>query len=84
MKAEMAAKGMKSTIHPQRMSPIKQIIAPAMTASADATTCPGIEGSFFAALDTILPTIVEATATGYRLLNKSFSMPSSSEDLPLS
>ncbi len=36
--ADMAVNEMKSTIHPQRTSPMKQMMLPAITARADATT----------------------------------------------
>lgn len=38
MKADMAVNGMKSTIHPQRIRPIKQMMEPEIRASAEATT----------------------------------------------
>ena len=64
IKAEMAVRGMKSTIQPQRTRPMKQMMAPAITAGADATTCPGISGCSAATLLTTLPVIVDMTATG--------------------
>ena len=36
--AEMAARGIKSTIRPPRMRPMKEMMAPATTANAEATT----------------------------------------------
>jgi len=44
MKAEMAVNGMKSTIQPQRMIPMKKMITPEMSASAEATTLGAISG----------------------------------------
>lgn len=64
MKAEIDVKDMRSTIQPQRRSPIAQMMPPATTARAEAITCPGISGFEMAALSTILPTIWDMTATG--------------------
>ena len=64
MKADMAAKEMKSTIQPARIRPMKVMMLPAIIASAEAMTCPGILGSVFATLTTTLPTMVDMTATG--------------------
>ena len=65
MKAEMTVKEMNSTIQPHLIKPIKMIIDPAITASAEAMTCPGMVGSLFFAAITTLPTIVDMTATGF-------------------
>src|SRR6266498_5494783 len=70
MKAEMALRGIKSTIHPQRTKPIKQMIAPAMIATAEATTCPGMSGWLSATLLTMFPVRVDMTATGCRQLER--------------
>ncbi|KAL9116339.1 MAG: hypothetical protein Q9187_007136, partial [Circinaria calcarea] len=66
MNAEIAAKEMKSTIHPRRASPRKQMMAPEITLSADAMTWPGISGLVALAASTTLPVITDATATGYQ------------------
>lgn len=65
MKAEMETKGIKSTIHPTRKSPMAVMIHPAMTAKDEARTWPSNFGWVFAALATIWPTKVDMTATGY-------------------
>ncbi len=57
---------MNSTIQPQRMSPMKQMMAPQITASAEATTLPGISGLVLAILATTVPVTVDMTATGYQ------------------
>src|SRR5271155_112281 len=64
IKAEMAGNEMKSTIQPHLITPMKQMIAPAMIASADAMTWPGTCGCSFATLRTIFPVMVDMTATG--------------------
>lgn len=65
IKAEMAAKEMKSTIQPARIRPMKVMMLPAIIARAEAMTCPGMLGSVFATFVTTLPTMVDITATGY-------------------
>ena len=64
MKAEIAVKEMKSTIQPQRARPMKEMMAPATIARAEATTWPGISGLVSWTLSTIFPTKVDMTATG--------------------
>jgi hypothetical protein len=64
IKAAMAVKEMNSTIHPNRVRPRKVTMDPAMTAKADAMTCPGTFGSVFADFATTFPVTVDNTATG--------------------
>lgn len=64
MKAEIEVNEIRSTIHPQRASPIAHMIPPATMANADAITWPGISGLDAAALVTIPPVICDMTATG--------------------
>lgn len=65
MNAEMETSGIRSTIHPQRTSPMKKIIQPAMTDKAEAISWPGMSGWVSFALVRTSPTRVDITATGY-------------------
>lgn len=62
--AEIAHSGMKSTIQPARIKPMKRTIEPAIIASAEAITWPGMEGATSRAWRTMLPVTVDMTATG--------------------
>lgn len=63
---------MKSTIQPQRMSPMKQMMAPVMTASAEAMTLGWLlySGRSLRASVITVPVTVDKTATGYQTLAK--------------
>lgn len=65
MKAEMAVSEIRSTIQPQRARPMAIMMHPDINAKADATTLDGISGFVTFTLVTMLPTIVDMTATGY-------------------
>jgi len=66
MKAEMDTNGMRSTIQPQRMRPMKTMMQPAMTARAVAISAEGTSGWVILAFTKIWPTSVDMTATGCR------------------
>lgn len=55
IKADIATSGMRSTIQPTRINPMKMIIQPAITAKAEAMTCDGISGSDSLARSVIWP-----------------------------
>lgn len=65
MKAEIAVSEIRSTIQPQRVRPIVTMMHPDTKAKADATTFGGISGLVPFTWVTMLPTIVDMTATGY-------------------
>ena len=66
IKAEIAVRGMKSTIHPHRINPMKQTIEPAIIAKAEAMTGPGTSGWVACTWRMTFPVRVDMTATGYR------------------
>ena len=66
MKAEIAISGMKSTIQPQRIKPMNRMIAPQITAKAEAISGGGIGVVWlWLTLVIIFPTSVDITATGF-------------------
>jgi hypothetical protein len=64
IKAEMAGKEIKSTIHPSRANPRKRTMAPEMMAREDATISLGTPGNLSSAFRMTEPVTVERTATG--------------------
>lgn len=64
MNAEIAANEMTSTIQPKRIKPIKQTIAPATMARAEAMALGATPGRAAADVATTLPVTVDRTATG--------------------
>jgi hypothetical protein len=64
MKAEMETSGIRSTIQPHRMRPMKIMMQPAMTARAQAISDDGTVGWLTLAFTRIWPTSVDITATG--------------------
>lgn len=64
MNEQMDGRGMNSTSQPRRARPMKQMMAPAITAKAEAITWPGTSGSLVAALRTTSPVTWDMTATG--------------------
>lgn len=65
MKADIDVSDIRSTIQPHRARPIAKIIHPEISARADATTFGGMSGCVAFTLNTMFPTIVDMTATGY-------------------
>jgi len=63
MKDVIATSGMSSTMRPRRVSPINKRTAPAMTDKARAMSGASSLGCVFCTLMTMLPTMVDMTAT---------------------
>jgi hypothetical protein len=70
MNAAMEVREMRSTIHPNLKKPRAAITEPQMMAIADASSWPGTFGCVFAASNTIVPTSVETTATGWMKIRR--------------
>lgn len=75
MNAEIDTRGIRSTIQPIRIRPMKKMTHPEMTANAVAISALSTLGWLFDAATRILPTRVEATATGYNQVNSNSAIP---------